>query len=84
MAYSYSDITFLENPFSFSVTLKSQPERKKTASTCVCGADGGYIASSMRFVLHRRRITLGSATLLPRLTRGTREDILDLLSRHDV
>ena len=22
MAYSYSDITFLENPFSFSVTLK--------------------------------------------------------------
>ena len=30
MAYSYSDITFLENPFSFSVALKSQPERKKT------------------------------------------------------
>lgn len=28
MAYSYSDITFLENPFSFSVALKSLPERK--------------------------------------------------------
>ena len=30
MAYSYSDITFLENPFSFSVTLKTSLEPLRT------------------------------------------------------
>ena len=29
MAYSYSDITFLENPFSFSVALKIITGAKK-------------------------------------------------------
>ena len=31
MAYSYSDITFLENPFSFSVALKTSLEPQGTA-----------------------------------------------------